>query len=161
MALIRWEPARELHSLQTEVNRLFGLFDSPTGGASHPPRGWRPALDLAEDSGEYVVRADIPGVPETDVNVELHDDVLTISGERKSEQDERGDGYYRVERASGRFSRSLSLPEGVDPEGVRAHFDNGVLEVRIPKPAARKPHRVTITAGDESKPVVGGGSEES
>ena len=159
MALIRWEPARELHSLQHEVNRLFGLFDSPTGG-SVAARGWIPAMDLADDKGEYVVRADLPGITDKDVNIELQDNVLTISGERKSEREERKNGYYRVERASGRFSRSLTLPKGVDPQSVHAHFENGVLEVRIPKPAERKPHRVAIDAGT-SQPVVEGGSTES
>jgi HSP20 family protein len=160
MALIRWEPARELHSLQNEVNRLFGLFDAPSAGGSLASRDWIPAMDLAEDQGEYVVRADLPGVTEKDVQIELQDNVLTISGERSSEHQERKNGYYRVERASGRFSRSLTLPEGVDPQSVRAQFENGVLEVRIPKPAERKPHRVTINAGGGSQPVVDGGSAE-
>jgi HSP20 family protein len=147
MALIRWEPARELHSLQSEVNRLFGLFD-PQGVAA--TRGWVPAIDLAEGEGEYVLRADLPGLGEDDVNIELQDNVLTISGERKFEHEERKDGYYRAERASGRFSRSLTLPDGVDPESIRAHFDKGVLEVRVPKPAERKPHRVAISVGDSA-----------
>ena len=147
MALIRWEPARELHSLQSEVNRLFGLFDAPAASGAVRPRDWIPAMDLAEDHGDYVVRADLPGVAEDDVKIELQDDVLTISGERKSEKEERKNGYHRVERASGRFARSLTLPDGVDPESVRANFDKGVLEVRIPKPAERQPHRVQITVG--------------
>jgi len=103
-------------------------------------------------------------VPEKDVQIELQDNVLTISGERKSEHAERKNGQYRIERASGRFARSLTLPEGVEPESVRAHFDKGVLEVRIPKPAERKPHRVQIqvngTAGSE-QPVVEGSSTQS
>jgi len=161
MALIRWEPARELHSLQNEVNRLFGLFDSPTVRGSLAPREWIPAMDLSEDQGEYVVRADLPGVTDKDVNIEFEDNVLTISGERESEREERKNGYYRVERASGRFSRSLTLPEGVDPESVHAKFENGVLEVRIPKPAERKPHRVAISVGGgASQPVVEGNSTE-
>jgi len=160
MALIRWEPARELHSLQHEVNRLFGLFDAPSAGGSLATRDWIPAMDLAEDQGDYVVRADLPGVTEKDVRIELQDNVLTISGERSSEHQERTNGYYRVERASGRFSRSLTLPKGVDPQSVRAQFENRVLEVRIPKPAERKPHRVEINAGGGSEPVVDAGSAE-
>jgi HSP20 family protein len=163
MALIRWEPARELHSLQNEVNRLFGLFDAPVaGGSGGARRDWIPAMDLAEDQGDYVVRADLPGIPEKDVHIEVEDNVLTISGERKSEHEERKNGHYRVERASGRFARSLTLPEGIDPESVRAHFDKGVLEVRVPKPAERKPHRVQISVGGgEPQPVVEGSSKES
>jgi HSP20 family protein len=152
MALIRWEPARELHSLQHEVNRLFGVFDSQGVAAA---RGWVPAIDLSEGESEYVLHADLPGLGENDVKIELEDNVLTISGERKSEREQRKDGYYRVERASGRFSRSLTLPDGVDPESVRARFEKGVLEVKIPKPAQRKPHRVAISVGG-GEPVADG-----
>ena len=104
-------------------------------------------MDLVETEEDFVLRADLPGLSEEDVNIELEDNVLTISGERKAAHEERKEGYYRVERASGAFSRSLTLPEGVDPERVRASFDRGVLEVRIPKPEQRKPRKVTISAG--------------
>ena len=137
MALIRWEPVRELNTIQNEMNRLFNTFfeagPGQTGGQT-AARRWLPAMDLVEDGDEFVLRADLPGLSEDDVNIELEDNVLTISGERKSEHEERSEGYYRLERASGSFSRSLTLPEGVDPEKVQARFDRGVLEVKIPKP---------------------------
>ena len=156
MALIRWEPARELQSIQQEMNRLFGsFFDSPTAPGNGALRRWIPAMDLVEEADQYVLRADLPGLSEKDVKVELDDDVLTVSGERKSEHEERKEGYHRTERASGTFSRSLSLPEGIDPESVQAHFENGVLEVRIPKPEERKPRRVAIKVGDTA-PVIEG-----
>jgi HSP20 family protein len=157
MALIRWEPVRELNTLQSEMNRLFNtLFDAPVP-ANGPggPRRWLPAMDLVETNGEFVLRADLPGVSENDVNIELEDKVLTISGERKSEHEERKEGYYRVERASGAFSRSLTLPEGVDPEGIKANFDHGVLEVRIPKPEERKPRKVAISVAGEQQAIEG------
>jgi HSP20 family protein len=162
MALIRWEPARELQSLQHEVNRLFGtFFDSPTGaGNGAALRRWIPAMDLVEDGDYYVLRADLPGLREDQVNVELEDNVLTISGERKSEHEERKQGFYRLERASGAFSRSLTLPEAIDPESIQARFDKGVLEVRVPKPELRKPRRVAISVGD-SAPVIDGESKGS
>jgi HSP20 family protein len=84
--------------------------------------------------------------------------VLTLSGERKAEHSERKEGYYRLERASGSFSRSLTLPDGVDPEAVKATFDKGVLEVRIPKPEQRKPKKVAIQVGDSPKTIEGGES---
>src|SRR5947209_9726546 len=148
MALIRWEPVRELNTIQTEMNRLFNtFFESPAPGhtASAPARRWLPAMDLVETEDHFVLRADLPGLSEKDVNIELEDNVLTVSGERKAEHEERKEGYYRVERASGSFSRSLTLPEGVDPAGVTANFDRGVLEVRVPKPEERKPRKVAIT----------------
>jgi HSP20 family protein len=157
MAVIRWEPAREISSLQQEVNRLFGtFFDAPAGpGNGIGARRWIPAMDLVEEGEEYVLRADLPGVREEDVKVELDDDVLTISGERRSEHEERRDGYHRIERASGSFSRSLTVPDGVDPERVQARFDNGVLEVRVPKPEQRKPRRVAISVGDRPAVIEG------
>lgn len=106
-------------------------------------------MDLVEENDHFVLRTDLPGVQEDDVRVELQDNVLTLSGERKSEHEERRGGYYRLERASGGFSRSLTLPEGIDPEGIKASFENGVLEVRIPKPEERKPRRVAINVGDQ------------
>jgi len=155
MALIRWEPTRELSSLQGEMNRLFSaFFDGPgpgaNGGAGMINR-WIPAMDLVEQDEHYVLRADLPGMREDDVSIELENNVLSISGERKHESAE-GKGFYRLERASGAFSRSLTLPEGVDAEAIAASFQNGVLELRIPKPEQRKPHRVRISAGAGKQP---------
>ncbi len=165
MALIRWEPARELNTIQQEMNRLFNtFFDAPVSGGGNGGsalRRWIPAMDVVETDDTFVLRADLPGLSESDVNIELEDNVLTISGERKSEHEERKEGYYRVERASGSFSRSLTLPEGVDPEAVRASFDRGVLEVRIPKPEERKPRKVAISVGGSEEPKTIEGTEAS
>jgi HSP20 family protein len=159
MALIRWEPVRELNTIQNEMNRLFNTFfetSGTQGTGQTTARRWLPAMDLVESGEDFVLRADLPGLSEEDVNIELEDNVLTISGERKSEHEERKEGYYRLERASGSFSRSLTLPEGVDPEKVRASFDRGVLEVRIPKPEQRKPRKVTISAGGGAAKTIEG-----
>jgi HSP20 family protein len=133
MALIRWEPARELATIQTEMNRLFNTFFEPASGANGTSntgsRRWIPAMDLVEAEDNFVLRADLPGLSESDVN---------------------------IERASGAFSRSLTLPEGVDPEAVQASFDRGVLEVRIPKPEQRKPRKVTISAGGAGQGTIEG-----
>jgi HSP20 family protein len=155
MALIRWEPARELHSLQQDVNRLFGsLFDAaPPAAYRGTARDWVPAMDLVEDGDDFVLKADLPGVSEDDVSIELEDGVLTISGARESKLQERTDGYHRIERVSGRFERSLTLPDGVDADGIHASFDKGVLEVRIPKPAERKRRRVAITVGEQPRVI--------
>ena len=156
MALIRWEPVRELQTVQNEMNRLFNtFFDSPTpsGNGGTALRRWIPAMDVVETDDQYVLRADLPGMSESDVNVELDDNVLTISGERKSEHEERSKGFYRVERASGSFSRSVTLPEGVDAESIQANFDNGVLEIRIPKPEQPKPRKVQISVGGTAKTI--------
>ena len=148
MALIRWEPTRELSSLQGEMNRLFNtFFDAPAtpGNGGTGVRRWVPAMDLVETEDSFVLRADLPGMSEEDIAIEVEDNVLTVSGERKTEAEEQREGFYRVERAFGSFRRSLTLPEGVDPKAVQAAFDKGVLEVRIPKPEERKPRRIEIS----------------
>jgi HSP20 family protein len=145
MALVRWDPAREVDTLQSEVNRIFDTFFGGRPG-SGGLRRWVPAMDLTETDEHLVLRADLPGLDKDDVKIEVKDGVLTVSGERKAEQEERTDGFYRVERAFGGFSRSMSLPEHVDAEKITAEFDKGVLEVRIPKPEERQPHRIEIGA---------------
>jgi HSP20 family protein len=152
MAIVRWEPLRELNSLQSEMNRLFNtVFDQPVGaGNGGALRRWMPAMDLVESDEHFVLRADLPGMSEDDVKIELEDGTLTVSGERKFEHEARKAGYYRVERAFGSFSRSLTLPKGVDADAVTAGFDRGVLEVRIPKPEERKPRRIEIGAGQKT-----------
>jgi HSP20 family protein len=142
-----------------DVNRLFNtLFDLGDTGVQR----WVPAMDLLEADDHFVLKADLPGLAEEDVSIEIQDNTLTISGERKSEHEQRQRGWHRVERSYGRFSRSLSLPQGIDPDAVTAEFDNGVLEVRIPKPEERKPRRVAIKAqsGNGDRPAVEGTAEE-
>ena len=156
MALIRWEPVAELNTIQNEMNRLFNSFfdqPGPTGRSGGPTRRWIPAMDLVETGDHYVLRADLPGLADDDVNIQLEDNVLTISGERKAEHGDQHEGYYRLERAFGAFSRSLTLPDGVGPDGVQAHFDRGVLEIRIPKPEQKKPRQVQIAVGTNPKTI--------
>ena len=156
MALVRWEPVRELTSLQSEMNRLFNtFFDTPTPGNGGAGRRWIPAMDLVETDEHFVLKADLPGLAEDDVNIEVEDNVLTVSGERKAEHEDKREGYVRVERSYGAFRRSLTLPEGIDPEAVTANFDKGVLEVRIPKPEERKPRKVAIQVGDRPAAIEG------
>ena len=125
----------------SDFNRLFNtLFDESRA------QRWVPAMDLVEADDHFLLKADLPGLSEEDVSIEIRDNTLTIAGERKSEYEKRERGWYRVERATGAFSRALSLPDGIDPDAVTASFDKGVLEVWIPKPEARKPRRITINA---------------
>jgi HSP20 family protein len=149
MALIRWEPVAELNTIQNEMNRLFNtFFEQPnqTSRGNGTTRRWLPPMDLIETADHYILRADLPGLSDGDVNVQLEDNVLTISGERTVEHEQQ-EGYHRLERAFGAFSRSLTLPDGVDADSVEAHFDRGVLQIRIPKPEQKKPKAVQITLG--------------
>ena len=154
MAIVRWEPLRDLASIQNEMNRLFGtVFDAPGPSNGNTLRRWMPAMDLVETEDQFVLRADLPGLTEGDVTIEVEDNVLTVSGERKAEHEAAKEGYHRVERAFGAFSRSLTLPEGVDAGAVTASFDRGVLEIRIPKPEQRKPRKISIGVGDAPKTI--------
>jgi HSP20 family protein len=156
MALVRWDPIRELDTVQNEMNRLFDrFFDRPANGSSLSRR-WIPAMDLAESDDHLVLHADLPGMSEDDIDIEVKDGVLTISGERKAEHEEKAAGFHRVERAFGSFSRSVSLPDGVDAKSVEANFADGVLEVKVPKPEEAQPTRVQIGKGT----VEGSGTEK-
>ncbi|UJA20659.1 Hsp20/alpha crystallin family protein [Thermoleophilia bacterium SCSIO 60948] len=162
MALVRWDGSREIDSLQSEMNRVFDAFfgSGARSAAESRSRRWVPPMDLVEEGEELVLRADLPGVAEEDVSIEIKDGTLQISGERRSEIKDDRDGFVRVERAYGSFARSLTLPEGVEAEGVRADFDRGVLEVRIPKPKERLPHKVAI-GGGETAALNGSATEKS
>jgi HSP20 family protein len=162
MAVIRWEPIRELGVIQNEMNQLFNTFlEVPTNpGNGAQQRRWIPAMDLVETENDFVLRVDLPGLSESDVEIELEDNALTISGERKAEHEHKGEGYYRIERSSGSFRRSLTLPEGVDPNSIKATFDRGVLEVRVGKPEVRKPRKVAISVGDKPSTIEGSDSSQ-
>jgi HSP20 family protein len=144
-----------------DVDRLFDAFFGGQGES----RRWVPQMDLVEAEDHFVLKADLPGLDESDVSIEVQDGTLTISGERKAEHEQRERGWYRIERSFGSFSRSLTLPDRVDPDGIAASFDRGVLEVRIPKPEEHKPRRVQIKAGGAGEnggaPAVEGSATEA
>src|SRR3954453_14626825 len=135
MALVRWEPVREITSLQSEMNRLFNtFFDTPTtstngnGGV----RRWVPSMDLVETDEHFVLRADLPGLSEGDVSIELEDNVLTVAGERTAEHEDKKEGFSRMEPSFAPISRSLTPPDGVDSDAIAATLDMGVLAVPNP-----------------------------
>jgi HSP20 family protein len=141
MAIVRWNSARDLDALQGDMHRLFHTF---LASNEQEGRRWVPAMDLFEGEDAYIARFDLPGMREEDLAIDVEGDVLTVTGEREAERSDSVKGWYRFERAHGQFARRLQLPEGIDPEAIEATFDLGVLELRIPKPAQPKPHRVTI-----------------
>jgi HSP20 family protein len=139
-----------------EIDRVFDAF---FGQNEQSARRWVPPVDLVEAEDHFVLKADLPGLSEEDVSIEVQDGSLTISGERKAEHEERARGWYRIERSFGRFNRSLTLPDGVDADRIEASFSHGVLEVRIPKPEERKPRRIEISSADgNGKPAALEGS---
>ena len=143
---ITTDPARELSLLQGDVNRVFERFFGPQGVAAGDAR-WAPALDIVEEGDRFVLHMDLPGMSDDDVEIELEDRLLRVSGERRDQRERSADGFRRIERSFGRFERVLTLPRGVDAEQVAASFDRGVLEITIPKPEERRPRRIGINTG--------------
>lgn len=145
MALVRWEPFRELAALQSEMSRWMNTLPgaAPSNGQSST---WLPAVDVWETENELVLSFDLPGIPEEGIAVELDDNVLTISGERERTNEHSSERFYRFERRYGQFSRSVALPAGVQEDQIEASYKDGVLEVRVPKPEEPKPRRIEIGA---------------
>jgi HSP20 family protein len=149
--MIRWEPFRGLNTLQEHVNRLFD--DSLAGNRSGQSdlASWAPSVDIYETENELVVKADLPDMQEKDIDVRVENNTLTIRGERKFENEAHQDNYLRVERAYGTFTRSFSLPNTVNTEGIRAEYHNGVLNVRMPKREESKPKQIKIGVSGNGK----------
>lgn len=157
MAVVRWEPTRELESFQSDMNRLFESFLRPASGRSGPR--WIPATDLTWEGDDLVLRLDLPGMDDESVDVEVEGNVLTVSGERSETAESEDEGQLRRERSYGTFARSFTLPEGTDPEAIKGDFDKGVLELRIPKPAEERPRKITI-GGGSAKTIEGTSTEK-
>ena len=148
--LTRWEPFRGLNTLQDQVNRL--LEDSIRGAGSNSSlAAWAPAVDIYETESELVVTADLPGVNETDFDVRVENNMLTIRGERKLEKTVNEDNMLRVERAYGSFSRSFSLPNTVNTEAIKADYRDGVLTVKMPKREESKPKQVKVNVATNGR----------
>jgi HSP20 family protein len=142
--LVRWEPIRELATLQTEMSRLMnGLFDSN----GRTTQSWVPAVDVWETEGELVYAFDLPGVPEDRIGIELHDDTLTVSAERERAEERAENGFVRFERHFGSFSRAVGVPHGVTEDKVKADYRDGVLEIRVAKPETPKPKKIELGGG--------------
>lgn len=140
--LVRWEPFRELTSFQNEMSRFMnGLFDGP----GRVTQSWVPSLDVWETDAEVVYAFDLPGIPEEKISIEAKEDTLTVSGEREKTEEISDDGFYRFERRFGTFARAVGLPQGVDPERISARYEDGVLEIRVPKPDEQKPRTIAIS----------------
>jgi len=152
MTLVRFDPFRELDRLQNEVNRLFEGYnntgDRPTEARGNGvSRAWAPVVDVAENENEIVLRAELPGMKQEDIDIELTGDTLTLRGERRFEDEERRDDFVRVERSYGRFQRAFTLGVPVQHDQVRASYRDGVLEVHLPRSEATRPRKVQVSAG--------------
>jgi HSP20 family protein len=140
--LVRWEPFRELASLQSEMSRwMNGVLE----GNGRTTQSWAPALDVWETPTEVVYAFDLPGIPEEAIAIEVNDETLSISAEREKTEETKEQGFYRFERRYGTFARAVGLPQGVDQDNISARYENGVLEIRVPKPEEQKPRKIELS----------------
>ena len=146
-ALTRWDPFKEMEETQSRLARILGLASARTGNGdkeSMTVTEWAPSVDIIEDDKEWLVKAGLPEVKKEDVTVTVENGVLTITGERKFEKEEKYKKYHRIERSYGNFLRSFTLPDGADSGKVNAEFKEGVLKVHLPKSEKAKPKAVEV-----------------
>ena len=145
MAIIRWDPFRDLVSIRDKMNRLFEDAVTQRGEEKElVASSWAPAVDIYEDESQLVLTAEVPGLNDKDVEIKIEDNVLSIQGERKLEKETREENYHRIERAYGAFYRSFTLPNYIDQDKIKAEHENGVLKITMPKKAELKPRKVRI-----------------
>jgi HSP20 family protein len=144
-AITRWDPFRDLVTVQDEINRLFGrTYGTREGNGGLA--GWAPAIDIHETGESFVIDAELPGIDPDAVDINVEGDTLTLRGERSSMEESEGDTYHRVERRFGAFARSVVLPTTADTERIEATFDKGVLTITVPKAERAKPRRIEVKA---------------
>ena len=149
MALIRWrgsDPLKDLLDLQREMNCVFdaSLGRSARGETALTEAVWAPAVDIYDQKDNLVIKADLPGMTQKDIDVSVEDDILRIKGEKKKEHEEKKDDAYRLERAYGYFERSFTLPSNVDATKIKASYKEGVLELSLPKKEEAKPKQIKV-----------------
>jgi HSP20 family protein len=162
MTVSRWDPFQDLLAIQDEMNQLFGRAVGQGGQRGQgqgqgqvAERMWAPALDISERKDAYVVTVEVPGVKADDLDITLEDGLLTIRGERRFTQETSEQQFHRVERRYGSFRRSITLPSQVQADHIEASFEDGVLEVVVPKAEEAKPKKISVRAGGGRQQVEG------
>jgi len=156
MNITRWEPYRELATLQDRLNRAFGSAFGRTDREDEVSMAaWVPPVDITEEKDRIVITAELPGFKEDQIEIQSENGMLSLRGERKFEKESDGKSYHRIERSYGQFVRSFSLPNNVDREKIKADFSDGLLRIELPKREDAKPRTIRITAGAErtSEPI--------
>jgi HSP20 family protein len=161
MSIVRYDPFRDLRTLQDEVNRLFSTNLTRAFGDEGIARGaWNPSVDIYENKDQIVLEAELPGMNREDFDLSVENNVITLRGERRFEKKDDGDNYHRVERSYGSFTRSFTLPQTVSAEGAQAEYRNGVLRVTLPKREEVKARRIEIAGeGAQANRTIEGQAE--
>ncbi|MCC6446941.1 MAG: Hsp20/alpha crystallin family protein [Armatimonadetes bacterium] len=156
MGILRWDPFADMVSLRDQINRVFDESMRQDAGRREaaPARAWPPAVDVLEDADSIVIKADLPGLKQDDIHIDLTGDTLTLKGERRFEEEQKRENYLRIERTYGTFQRSFQLGVPVDADKVKASYQDGALTITLPKAEAIKPHRVEITTGNAGPKAV-------
>jgi HSP20 family protein len=151
--LIPWRPFRDLEELERRFDDILNWPPLPAVWRRIPTMdmGWAPAIDVFEKEDKFVVKAELPGMKEEDINISVVGDTLTIKGERKAESEVKEDNYYYCERSYGSFSRSIAIPSNVDAQKIEANYEDGVLEVSLPKTLKVKPKKISVSAKKKAK----------
>lgn len=145
--IVRWDPFRDLVSIQDELNRLFGRTYAGVEPTRRTAAGsWMPSMDVYETDEKIVATVELPGIDPKDVEVQVEDSTLTVSGSREFSSEVEEEHYHRIERRYGSFSRAIALPQTVDTDRVEARFDKGVLMVEVPKIEKAKPKKIRVKA---------------
>ncbi|UCC40987.1 MAG: Hsp20/alpha crystallin family protein [Candidatus Aminicenantes bacterium] len=145
MAIIRWDPFRDLITLREKMNRLFeDAFTARGEEKDLMASTWTPSVDIYETENEIVLTAEVPGIEDKNIEIKIEDNTLSIKGERKIEKDTTEENYHRIERAYGSFYRSFTIPHNVDQDKIQAEHESGVLKIKMPKKAELKPQKVKI-----------------
>ncbi len=152
--ITRWDPFRELGTLQDRMNRLFQDLSPSTRGTGGTgdeflTSGWVPPVDIYEDEHNIVLKLEVPGIEEKDLDIRVQNNTLTVRGERKFEKEEKEENFHRIERSYGQFARSFTLPNTVDSDSVHADYSNGVLTLKLAKRAEAKPKQIKVNVGGQ------------
>src|ERR1051325_6037131 len=155
MSIVRYDPFRDLRTLQEEVNRLFSTNLTRSFDDEGIGRGaWAPSVDIYENKDQIVLEAELPGMKQEEFDISIENNVITLRGERKFEKTDETDNYHRVERSYGAFTRSFTLPQTVSAEGASAEYNNGVLRVTLPKREETKSRRIQVTGTGSSQKTI-------
>lgn len=149
MTIVRWDPFRNMSTLQDRINRIFDETTSRSQDydVEVSQCDWRPVVDIYDSEKAIVVNAELPGVSKESITLDVKENILTLKGERKSDAEVSKENYYRMERCFGTFERAFTLPSTVDPGKITANFKDGVLKIEIPKPEEKKPKQISINVG--------------
>jgi len=141
MAILKWDPFKDLQAIQDKIDRIF---EESLRGRDIVSGGWTPAVDIYETDDAIVLEAELPGMNEKDIEVKVEDNVLSIKGERKFEQERKEENYYRMERYYGTFQRSFTLPSNIDTDKIKAEYKKGILKIEMPKKEQAKPKQIKV-----------------